>query len=105
MMKREELEKLAGSFQAKADTAYRNYQETGISRYSSTCRRNERIASALRMAAEAADEHCAYINLKMEMSNFASRARRVTLAASEEEKASLVEKLIREMASYGEQLI
>ena len=78
-MSKKELMKLADSFQKKADTAFQNYQETGASRYDSAFRRNEDIAAALRAAAEAADEHNAYINLKMEMSNFASRARRVML--------------------------
>ena len=88
-MSKKELMKLADSFQKKADTAFQNYQETGASRYDSAFRRNEDIAAALRAAAEAADEHNAYINLKMEMSNFASRARRVMLYTTEEEKAEL----------------
>lgn len=100
-MRKEELMKLADSFQKKADTAYQNYQETGASRYDSAYRRNEDIATALRAAAEAADEHQAYINLKMEMSNFASRARRAMLSASEEEKAELTEALIRDVVSSG----
>lgn len=73
-----------------------------MSRYDSTYRRNEDIATALRAAAEAADEHQAYIILKMEMSNFASRARRVMLSASGEEKAELTEALIRDIVSSGQ---
>lgn len=60
-MSKKELMKLADSFQKKADTAFQNYQETGASRYDSAFRRNEDIAAALRAAAEAADEHNAYI--------------------------------------------
>ncbi len=100
-MKREELEKLAASFQAKADTAFQNYQETGMSRYGSTARRNEDIADALRIAAGATDEHQAYINLKMEMSNFASRARKVGLTTDEKERAELLESLVRDIISCG----
>lgn len=100
-MSKKELMKLADSFQKKADTAFQNYQETGASRYDSAFRRNEDIAAALRAAAEAADEHNAYINLKMEMSNFASRARRVMLYTTEEEKAELTEALIRDIVSVG----
>ena len=101
-MSKKELMKLADSFQKKADTAFQNYQETGASRYDSAFRRNEDIAAALRAAAEAAEEHNAYINLKMEMSNFASRARRVMLYTTEEEKAELTEALIRDIVSVGQ---
>ena len=101
-MSKKELMKLADSFQKKADTAFQNYQETGASRYDSAFRRNEDIAAALRAAAEAADEHNAYINLKMEMSNFASRSQRVMLSASEKEKSELTEALIRDIVSVGQ---
>lgn len=40
-MKKEELLKLADSFQKKADAAFENYQETGMSRYGNAYRRNE----------------------------------------------------------------
>ena len=49
-MKKEELMKLADSFQKKADAAFENYQETGMSRYGSAYRRNEELADALRPA-------------------------------------------------------
>lgn len=100
-MKKKELEKLADSFQAKADTAYQNYQETGISRYYSTARRNEMLADAIRMAAGAADEHYAYTNLKLEMSNFASRAEKITSSSDEKERVELVEALVRDMIACG----
>ena len=100
-MKKKELEKLADSFQTKADTAYRNYQETGISRYSSTARRHEEMADAIRMAAQAANEHYAYTNLKMEMSNFASRAQKIGLTADEKERTKLVEALVHDMIVCG----
>lgn len=100
-MKKKELEKLADSFQTKADTAYQNYQETGISRYSSTARRHEKMADAIRMAAEAADEHYAYISLKLEMSNLASRAKRVKASSDEKERTELVDALVRDMIACG----
>lgn len=100
-MKRDELEKLADSFQSKADTAFQNYQETGMNRYASTARRNENIADALRVAAGAADEHQAYIGLKMEMANFASRAKRAMSTADDKEKTDLTEAIIRDIVSCG----
>lgn len=100
-MKKKELEKLADSFQTKADTAFRNYQETGISRYCSTARRHEKMADAIRIAAGAADEHYAYINLKLEMSNLASRAEKVQHSSDEKERVELVEALVRDMIVCG----
>ncbi len=63
-MNKEELKNLADKYRKKADTAFQNYQETGVTQYGSSFRRNEELADALRMAADAADEHFAYISLK-----------------------------------------
>lgn len=95
------MDKLAASFQAKADTAFQNYQETGISRYSSAARKNEDIADALRMAAGAADEHHAYIGLRLEMSAFANRAQMIMAATDDKEKAKLVDSIIRDIVFSG----
>lgn len=100
-MKKEELEKLADSFQKKADTAFQNYQETGMSRYASTYRRNEDLADAMRMAAGASDEHQAYISLKGTMANFASRAKMITVAETDEKREDLTQALVRDIVSYG----
>jgi len=72
-----------------------------VSRYGNTARRNEYIADALRMAAGAADEHYAYINLNMEMANFASIAQLVTATTDEKEKAELMEALVQGIVSCG----
>lgn len=100
-MKREELEKLADGFQKKADTAFQNYQETGMSRYASTARRNEDLADAMRMAAGAADEHHAYISMKSMMANFACRAKMITSSETDEKREELTQALVRDIVSYG----
>lgn len=99
-MSKEELMKLAESFQKKADAAAENYQETGMSRYGSAARRNEDIAEALRMAAQASDEHHAYISMKGQMSNFAWRAHIASLATGDE-REKLVDALLRDLTAYG----
>lgn len=101
MMDRNHLEKLAESFQVKADTAVQNYQETGMSRYCSMARRNEDIADAIRMAAGAADEHQAYISMKNEMANFAWRAKMIAAAQTDEKRDELTRALIRDIVSFG----
>lgn len=100
-MNKEELLVLAEKFQAKADAAAENYQDSGMSRYGSAARRNEDIAEALRMAAAAADEHHEYIGMKAEMSNFAWRASMAFTAQTEDEKNKLMDALIRDLAAYG----
>lgn len=67
MLSKDELAKMAEKYQAKADTAYRNYQETGISRYDRERRNNEDLADALSAAANSAEEHLAYANLRAEV--------------------------------------
>lgn len=100
-MNKEELMKLADGFQKKADAAFENYQETGMGRYGSSYRRNEELADALRMAAEAADEHHAYVSMKAQMSNFVREAKMVSTAEAEEKRGELMEALVRDLAAYG----
>lgn len=100
-MSKEELMKLAEKYQAKADADFQNYQETGMSRYGSSYRRNEELADALRMAAGAADEHHAHISMKAQMANFAWRAKAASVAETEEKRSELTEALVRELVSYG----
>lgn len=100
-MKKKELLKLADKYQAKADAASQNYQETGMGRYGSAYRRNEELADALRMAAGAADEHHAYVSMKAQMSNFAWRAKMASTAKNEANRSELVAALVRDIVSYG----
>lgn len=75
-MTEKELYALAEKYQAKADRAYQNYQEAGITRYDRERRNAEELADALRMAAGAADEHMKLIRLRVEVSNLAGLAKR-----------------------------
>ena len=103
-MSKEELMKLADKYQAKADTDFQNYQETGASRYGSSFRRNEDMAEALRMAAWAADEHHAYISMKADIANFARRARALTTGGTAERRDELTQSLINDLVAYGRAL-
>ena len=47
-MDKKKLMELAERYQCKADTAFQNYQETGITRYDTARRNNEDMAEALR---------------------------------------------------------
>jgi hypothetical protein len=99
-MKKEELEKLAEKYQAKADTDYQNYQETGMTKYGTAYRKNEDMADAFRMAANAADEHHAYIAMKAQMATFAQRAHELKYA-DDEHKEDQTKALLRDIVAYG----
>ena len=104
-MTKVELEKLAEKYQKKADDAFRNYQETGITRYGTSYRNNEEMADALRMAASAADEHAALYSLRGQIANFAWRAKLISSPdKTDEEVAELTYALIRDIVSYGKLL-
>ena len=64
MLSKAELEVLTEKYEAKAERAYQNYQETGISRYDRERRNAEELADAMRMAAQASDDYSQLINLR-----------------------------------------
>lgn len=103
-MSKEELMKLADKYQAKADADFQNYHETGASRYGSSCRRNEDMAEALRMAAMATDEHHAYISMKADIANFARRAKAASTGGTAERRDELVQSLVNDLVAYGRAL-
>lgn len=94
MMCKAELEALAEKYAAKAEKAYRNYQETGISRYNRDQRNAEELANAFRAAANAAEEHEELIGMRGELCLLANRAQK----ADTEEKARAV---LKELVSYA----
>lgn len=73
-MNQADLERMADRFQAKADKAYRNYQETGTARYDREYRNYEDLAMALRMAASANDDHAQLISLRCDVAALGARA-------------------------------
>ena len=69
-----ELYALAEKYDAKAEKAYRNYQETGTARYDREYRNYEDLAMALRMAASANDDHTQLISIRCDVAALAARA-------------------------------
>lgn len=94
MISKAELEVLAEKYAAKADKAYRNYQETGIARYNRERQNAEELFYAFQAAANAAEEHAALLGIQAEIHNLAVRAWR----ADTEEKARAV---LKELVSYA----
>ncbi len=101
-MDKKKLIKLADGYRKKADAAYQNYQETGARQYYNSYHRNDDLAEALQMAANAADEHSALVAIRAELAHFAFRAAMATSKhRTEQEKAELAAALASDIAVYG----
>lgn len=97
-MDKKKLMELAERYQHKADTAFQNYQETGITRYDTASRNNEDMAEALRMAASAKEDHDRMIHLRWVLSQLAWRAAEAN-RASEEERPRKMQAVLGELLS------
>lgn len=75
-MDRASIEKLRDEFAKKADTAWRNYQETGLQRYDTARIRNEDLQEVLTVALDAKENTDLARSLKAEMVDLAYRAER-----------------------------
>lgn len=76
-MTKQEIETLAEKYREKADKAYRNYQETGITRYDREYRNNDDLATALSMAAGNADGEEERVALRCTLASIASDAQQL----------------------------
>ena len=73
-MKKADLERMADRYQAKADKAYQNYQETGMARYDREQRNYDDLAMALRVAASASDDHAQLISMRCDVAIIGAKA-------------------------------
>ncbi len=94
MMSKAELEVLVQKYEDKADRAYRNYQDTGISRYDRERRNAETMADAFRMAAGASDDYAAMIHLRADLVEAAYMAR-AAMKSPDENKSAEMEKVLK----------
>ena len=76
-MKKADLERMAERYQAKADKAYMNYQETGTARYDREYRNYDDLAAALRVAAGASDANNQLISIRLDVASLADRAQKL----------------------------
>lgn len=94
-LSREELGKLAAKYQEKADRAYQNYQETGMTRYDRERRNAEDLAEALRAAANAVEDKQALNSLRADVVWLAALAdERIAEAAPREQLEAILQNLI-----------
>lgn len=95
------LKKLIDRYQQKADTAYRNYQDSGVSRYDRERRNNEDLADALRIALNASDEHTKLISIRADLANLASMADIAVHGHDASEAISVLNSLIAVAVTYN----
>lgn len=100
-MDKKTLEALAERYQKRADRAFENYQETGIKRYDTERNNMEDLADALRMAANAADEHNAYVGMRGAFVGLVTIAQDIEFAADKESREELEDKLVESLLAYG----
>ena len=97
MIDRKRLEQLIDNYDAKAERNFRNYQETGVTRYEREQHNAEDIAEALRAALNAAEEHETLQALKVQVLDWASTAE--NRLETPQDKA--VESLLRDIVSFA----
>lgn len=98
-----ELEKLMAKYQQRADAAEEAYQETGVKRYYTTHCANQDLADALRIALSAKEDHETLRDMRLMLSNFASRgAAAHSPHRSQDERVKLALTLAAEIADYGQ---
>ena len=101
-LEQKDLEKLVEKYQKKADEAEEAYQQTGMARYHATYWRNQDMADALRMAMSAKEAHDTLRDMRLMLSNFASRgAAAISPQRAPDERAELAVRLVAEVADYG----
>ena len=100
MMSKAELEVLAEKYEAKAERSYRNYQETGISRYDRERRNAEELASAMRMAASAERDYTKLVSIRGSVSMLASKAQ-LAMKEPEDKRESAMEKVLKDLVALA----
>ena len=105
-MKKSDLERMADRYQAKADKAYQNYQETGTGRYDREYRNNEDLAMALRMAATASDDHNCLISMRCDVATLGAKAENLLKGDQLSHEfvagaASILEDVVAVASTYG----
>lgn len=98
-MDKKRLEKLAYRYGKRAENAYRNYQDSGISRYDNEYRNYSELADIISMALNAVDEHNAYISMRADLSNLAMKAE--TALRHPDEVTSALNNTIGMAEAYG----
>lgn len=99
-MEKEKIIALVERYEAKAETAAKNYLETGITRYDTSRRSHEDMADALRIAANAADDHAKLVYYRGEFAALANRAG-ATMRLPEMERAKQTMSVLKDLLTLA----
>ena len=100
-MDKAKIEALRDRYSARADRNYRNYQETGVSRYSWQQRQAADIVDLANLALNAADTATRYGDLKCSVSRMASEAGNILHNWDEAAAKTLLKRMYRSAVSAG----
>lgn len=100
-MDKKSLNNLAERYQKRADRAFERYQETGIKHYDTERNKMKDLADALRMAANAADDHAELVAVRGSLVGFVTNAQKIKFAADKESREELVDNLVESLLAYG----
>lgn len=99
-MNKAELEKLIDRYGRKAEVAFQNFQETGMTRYDTARRNAEDMADALSMALGAEADHSACISMRCSISLWATKAKAVSTMDTDK-KAQESEAILSEIIAFA----
>lgn len=100
-MDKQQIVKMIGQWQKKADTAYTRYQETGTARYDRERRNAENVADVMRLALNANDEHVQLISIRADLAQLAAAAEKAVHHHDIAEATQALNNLVSVAATYG----
>ena len=92
-MTKDEIIKLMNQQEKIYERNYRNYQDTGISRYERVYQKADDIADLCRRVLNTADEHDALLDLRSVLMEYGSKAIRLSHAWDEKEAYEMIKNL------------
>ncbi len=101
VLSKEKMEKLAERYEMRAATAYDKYQQTGIQRYDRERHNAEDLADALRMAADAHEDHTRMIEYKGTLANLGFKAAALLDETDVTKLLKLAEQVVAAARIYG----
>lgn len=99
-MEKEKIKKLIATYDKKAETAYMNYQNTGVTRYDTARRNAEELADALRLALNAKDEHDELLLYRSHVCQWAAAVKRIPYMA-EDAKPEAMNRICQEVKALA----
>lgn len=85
-----ELDKLIADYEKKSEEAYRNYQDTGYSRYWNTHRKYEDLADTLKVARDGKDRYKQCVSIVSDLKQWAGTISQMAYYTAERKEQETV---------------